>query len=141
MTQDCHTDAMREDTSHTGQDFFVKVTLAGRRRHLDRDDRRPRPAQPLIEVSTVVTEKFLNDSCLSHARGSKYDQARHTISRRIIDQVCQSFENALGARILNPSVLPNPSDALLRAQFRQNARGRLQVIKTRDHSRCQISTG
>jgi hypothetical protein len=27
MTQDCHTDAMREETSHTGQDFFGNAAL------------------------------------------------------------------------------------------------------------------
>src|ERR1700722_17224902 len=122
MTQDRHTGAMREDTSHPGQDFFLKVTLTGGRRHLDRDDRRARPADPPIEVSTVVTEKLLDDSRLSHSRGSEDAQTRHTISRRKVDEVCQLLEDALGARILNPSILSNPGDPLLCAQFRQYAR-------------------
>ena len=88
MTQDGHAGAMREDTSHPGQDFFIKVTLAGGRRHLDRDDRRARPAEPPIEVSTVVTEKFLDDSRLSHARGSEDDQTRHTMSWIITRTYC-----------------------------------------------------
>ena len=128
---------MREDTSHPGQDFFIEVTLAGGRWHLDRDDRRAGPAEPPIEVSTVVTEKFLDDSRLSHARGSEDDQTRHTISWRIVDKVGQLLEDALCARILNPSLLSNPGDALLCAQFRQYARGCLEVIETGGHSRCQ----
>jgi len=34
------------------------------------------------------------------------------MTRRIVDQFRQALENALGARILDPSILPDPGDAL-----------------------------
>jgi len=60
---------------------------------------------------------------------------------RIINQFRQALENALGARILNPSLLSDPVDALLVTQLSDGSLGGLAVFELGTHSRSQISTG
>ena len=114
--------AVGKDTSHAGQNFFVKIPLVGRRGHLNENDGRARLAQSLVKVGVVVAQKLLNDVRLAHAGSAVDDQAWHAVAGWVIDQIHQALENALGARILNPSLLPNPGDTFFIAQRSHGSR-------------------
>jgi hypothetical protein len=75
----------------------------------------------------VFSQKLLNDPCLAHAGCAVDDQTRHAISRGIVDQVQQSFQDAFGPRILYPAFLTKPVDAFVIAQQCGIPTGRLQM--------------
>ena len=102
MAQGRDTGAQGKYTSHSGQNFFVEVPLVGLRGHLNGDDRDARPAEFPVKMGAVIAQKFLNDARLAHAGGAVDNQARHAVAGRVIDQVRQALENALGARVLEP---------------------------------------
>jgi hypothetical protein len=59
-----------------------------------------------IEVRAILSKKLLDDARLSHASRPIDHETRHAITRWIVDEVDQAFENAFGTRILNPAFLP-----------------------------------
>jgi len=85
-------------------------TCAGR--HLDEDNTDARPAEFLVKVGAVIAQKLLNNARFAHARRAVDDQTRDAVAWWVVDQIRQALENALGARILDPSLPPNPGDAL-----------------------------
>ena len=84
---------MCEHAAHAIENLFVKSCSLGaggiwmRRRDA-------RSAKLLIEVGSVFPQELLNDPCLAHAGRAVNDKAGHAISRRVVDQVQQSFQNA-----------------------------------------------
>ena len=80
-----------------------------------------------LSKCAVVAQKFLNDPRFADAGSAVDNEVWHAVAGWVIDQVCRAFENPLGARILNPSLLPNPGDSLLLTQSCEDARRRLQV--------------
>src|SRR5580658_8035883 len=104
--------AVDEYTAHCHQQFFVQIAFAWRWRHLDRNHRKPRSSEFLIEVSAIVPQELLDDACLAHASRAIDDKARHAIARRVIDEIHQTSQDTLSARILNPALLAEPMNPL-----------------------------
>jgi hypothetical protein len=142
VAQRGHAHAVSEDAAHCRQEFFVQVPLAGRRRHLDRDHGKPRPSQLFVEVRAIISQELLDDAGLTHASCAVDDEAWHTIPWRVVNEVHQALQDALGARILNPAFLAKPVNALgVRQQRRFAARG-FEMAQLADcHSDSHISTG
>jgi 3-dehydroquinate dehydratase len=63
-------------------------------------------------VRSIVTQELLNDAGFTHASGAVDDEAWHPVAGRIVDEIHQSFQNALGARILNPTLLAKPMNTI-----------------------------
>jgi hypothetical protein len=59
-----------------------------------------------IEVRAILSQKLLDNARLSDAGRTIDHETWHTITRWIVDEVDQAFENAFGTRILNPTFLP-----------------------------------
>jgi len=99
-------------------------------------------AEFFVEVGAIVSQELLDNACLAHARCAIDDQAGHAIARRIVNEIHQAFQDALSARILNPTLLAEPVNALgIGQQRRFTARG-LEMAQFVDrHSDSQISTG
>ena len=89
-----------------------------------------------------LSQKLLNDPGLAHPGRAIDDQAWHSISRGIVDQVQQSFQDAFSPWILDPALLTKPMDAFVIVQEGGIAMGRLQMGKlVRLQGPSQISTG
>ena len=142
MTESGNARGLCKHPAHAVENLFVQITFTWRGRHLDRNDGHARSAELPIEVGSVFPQKLLNDSRLPHAGCAVNDQAGHAISRGIVDQVQQSFQNAFSTRILYPALLTKPVDALVVVQQGSIPAGRLQMGKlVRLQVPSQISTG
>src|SRR5271165_1016545 len=69
----------------------------------------------------------------THARDAKEQQTRHPIARRIIQQCGQAAQDLLGPRVVDPAVLTDPADALLRRPPRVRTKDRQQMIEGFTH--------
>lgn len=102
-----------EDASHGAEKLLVEVALARRGRHLDRHRRHASPAVTVIEARSVITKELLDDPRLAHPGQAVDEKTGHAVAWRIVDELRQARQDTLGARVLNPPLPANPSDALV----------------------------
>src|SRR5689334_5772849 len=117
MPQSGNARAVGKHAAHSHEKLFVEVPLDGRRGHLNGDNGNACSAELLIEMSTIVAQKFLYHAGLAHTRAAVNNETWHAVPWRIVHEIRQTFENTFGAGVLNPALLANPRDAFFIAQL------------------------
>ena len=124
--------------AYAGQKFPVKIAFNRFGWHLRDNHRAVINAGHLAELWRMVTFEFPHDLGLAHAGVAIDQQAGHSVTRRIAQQVLQTCQSGAGLIEPDPAVGPDPDDTLIIRKCREPTVGRIEmrkcIILSHDHS-------